>query len=396
MPLNILAWQTRVKPTLIKKQRGKITLPAFNVVDYADNCYAMTNGKWEGDTTAIILPANGLTVEAWIYVGPGSISAAVNPIVYVFTNYRLSLNDNLTINAYISNQASTPYTVDSAAKINRNAWNHIAMTWDSTDDLIRIYINGVLDANTIATTGTLFQTAGQPFRILPFASLGTQIRVNEVRIWDVQRSATQIARYMYSPRDTVGTIDGDLIGYWPMDEGAGITIDNRITANPLTLTLTNNGAASENAWITNDSYPRQYGSNWVVAQFAVTVDQITTLKMPLRLPSDCNFALCAKVVTGVGTLNRYILANPTNIALPQNAMTYTGQRLPLAFILEIWHLDGAPTTLLSANVDLLTSNLRVVTTTDYGTLNADDVITIDTNIYATFPWTFPITFNQAK
>jgi len=91
-----------------------------------------------------------------------------------------------------------------------------------------------------------------------------------------------------------------------------------------------------------------------------------------------------------------VLANPLGIKLPDSTITYTGQRLPTTFTLEIWHKDGEINTLLSEAVNLQTSTLRVVTTTDYGTLNADTTIVIDEDIYTPFPFAFPLTFDQPR
>jgi len=390
MSLNNLAWQNRVASVPIVKARNKIVLPAFNVFDYADVCYACVENGWSGTITAAVSPTTGYTMEAWIKVEEGQYTSALNYILYFNDLHVLNIRPDFTVRCKFTNAATAVYTLTTALKVSRNAWTHIAFTWDNTDNLMRCYINGVLDVNTTATVGDAATGVGGSL-LVHRQEDSPRTKINEVRFWNYKRSEHEIQTRMFTPRQS----DAGLLAYWKFDEGDGYTIDNAITGNPLTLTLDDQSDVNS-AWIDDDSYPRRYGANWVVAKFHTTMTKVSGFRMPITLPADANFALCVIAITGVGTLTRYVLANPLGIKLPDSTITYTGQRLPTTFTLEIWHKDGEVNTLLSDAVNLQTSTLRVVTTTDYGTLNADTTIVIDEDIYTPFPFAFPLTFDQPR
>jgi len=389
-----LAWQNRVASTPIVKARNKIVLPAFNVFDYADVCHKNKLSYWNGVATAALLPNTGYTLEAWFMLGPGDI---VN-WAYLFrtAGYEIRILPDLRVYCIFRDAGGIQFTLSAAESVGRNTWNHVALTWDNTDNLMRCYINGVLSSVTVATVGNAYNTAGGMYRLGDtFNTTTAPLYINEFRVWDHKRTQEELLAHMYSPRDTIGDANAGLVGYYRFDEGVGGTVDNLITANPLQLTLTNY-ANGDPEWIDDDSYPRRYGANWCVAKFHTTMSKVSGFRTPIVLPSDANFALCVSAVDSNSTLTRYVLANPLSLKLPDSTIIYTGQRLPVTFTLEIWHKDGEPSTLLSAAVNLITATLRVVTTTDYGTLNADATIVIDEEIYTPFPLSFPLTFDQAR
>lgn len=101
-----------------------------------------------------------------------------------------------------------------------NEWTHVAVTYDGLDK--RFYINGVLD-RVVSRPGQLFQS-NQPQ--LWIGRQGTSCGCNyfdgeldEVRIWDVVRTGSQIQGGMNS--SLAGTEPG-LVVYYPLNEGAGL------------------------------------------------------------------------------------------------------------------------------------------------------------------------------
>jgi PKD repeat protein len=123
-----------------------------------------------------------------------------------------------------------------------NAWYHVAGTWDGVT--LRVYVNGVLDGtlpnNRPPRSGTT------PLKIGERGNGGTPFQgsIDEVRLWSVARTTTQIQSNM--SQCLVGNEAG-LAGYWRLNEGAGLTaLDSTTNANTATLS---NGPL----WVTSDA-----------------------------------------------------------------------------------------------------------------------------------------------
>lgn len=112
-----------------------------------------------------------------------------------------------------------------AGPISLNQWNHVAFTWvsSSASNNHKIYINGDLAAqqtrtgSVIGTTDNF--TIGNWFETVDYWS-GS---IDEVRIWNTERTATQIKQYYNTQLRGVET---GLAGYWNMNNGVGGAIDD--------------------------------------------------------------------------------------------------------------------------------------------------------------------------
>lgn len=126
-----------------------------------------------------------------------------------------------------------------SSNLQTNVWYHIAVTWDGTKENIRLYVNGVsvgarTDGGNINTTG-LANPSGS-FRIGNWADPTTRYlngTVDEVRIWNVNRTAAQIESAMFqTAADQTG-----LVAYYKMDGGSGTSLVNSTPTAGLTGTL---------------------------------------------------------------------------------------------------------------------------------------------------------------
>lgn len=127
-----------------------------------------------------------------------------------------------------------------------NKWHHIAMTYDGTN--MRIYLNGNLQG-TMDNPGHVMTLNGRTAVI----SSGTtyfraQAMMNEVRIWNVARSESEIKEnfYVVSPQ-----AEG-LVSYWKMNEGEGTEFKNSIAGAPDMIAHdANENPVSNMRWVPN-------------------------------------------------------------------------------------------------------------------------------------------------
>ncbi|PWU22155.1 MAG: hypothetical protein C5B50_00080 [Verrucomicrobia bacterium] len=110
-------------------------------------------------------------------------------------------------------------------------WQHFALVASQSGNYMRIYRNGVLEAQTNSMT---------PFSRYPAdLELGSSLQpylgqLDEFRIWNVARSQSQIQSNM---NRTLTLPQPNLVAYWRLDEGAGTTA-NDSSGNGYTGTLT--------------------------------------------------------------------------------------------------------------------------------------------------------------
>ena len=176
------------------------------------NTYAVS--KWHG---------GGTTTSEW---GLGLTQGGNNDMP------RFSISSN-----------STWHQVDATTSLTINQWYHIAGVREGGE--MHIYVNGVLEGsiNTLGTSAV--NNAGRNLRMgtddlqLLFYS---RIELEEVRIWNVARTETEIQANMDG---SVSPASTGLVAYYPMDQGVacgdntGITMLNDVTGNGLDGSIQN-------------------------------------------------------------------------------------------------------------------------------------------------------------
>ena len=112
----------------------------------------------------------------------------------------------------------------------RGEWYHLAIVWDYSNRKAQAYLNGELVGE--GTAGKQAQIAGtnnQRCRIgASYLDGSTNNRffdgcVAEMRVWNVARTAEQIAEYMYE-YDVEELGNAGLLAYWKFNEGEGNTV----------------------------------------------------------------------------------------------------------------------------------------------------------------------------
>ena len=124
---------------------------------------------------------------------------------------------------------------DTGVSLPLNEWHHVAATWDGSTE--SLYLDGQLGWSSSAPY--TFAVAGGSMTLGAHDNgYGYFLKgaLDEVRIWNVARSATQIQTAF---AQSVAADSGGLVGYWKFDEAGGQTLlDSSAQAQNLTLGTT--------------------------------------------------------------------------------------------------------------------------------------------------------------
>ncbi len=200
------------------------------VRDAAADVPCSSGGKalsFDGVSAHVTIPAAAVvtgsavrTVEMWIYVRIVTPNWSPNhtPFEYGGTSglqvFAVDMDVFPNMELYVNPGSNSLYF---PTGITQDSWFHVAATYDGT--MVHAFINGVEQGSkppsgALATTSATLYVGSATNRNY-FNGM-----IDEVRIWNVARSGTQIAQNM-SVR-LAGTEAG-LVGYWRFDEGAGTT-----------------------------------------------------------------------------------------------------------------------------------------------------------------------------
>lgn len=200
-----------------------------------------------GTTSEVSMAANpaydltsGGTIEAWIY--PTAIAGANRTIIgnrgSVGANYSFHIGDPLNTGAGTevglwNNNAYLPIP----ATIPLNTWTHLAFVYNGTTS-VEVFLNGI----SIGTIGEAFSgITGQELTIgigKPSNNDPFQGSIDEVRIWNTQRTGAQIA----ANKDfTLTGSEAGLVGIWNFDEGLPGGTNTGLLVVPDNSSTTNNG-----------------------------------------------------------------------------------------------------------------------------------------------------------
>lgn len=207
---------------------------------------------------------NQLTLEAWVNTSESGTGTFNNWAIIDFDRSEyfnfFVRGDNGEIGFSTTDITGTIHDFYSGSSntVNDGNWHHIAAVYDGTDKMI--YINGVEVArstnahggNDLGTGLTRFGFIGDGSEASTFNGSRNNLHyngsVNEVRIWNLVRSASEIA--INKDICLAGTEPG-LVNYYNFQEGAGNSI-NDITGNSTGGTLFNFNLTT--AWITGQDF----------------------------------------------------------------------------------------------------------------------------------------------
>lgn len=181
---------------------------------------------------------NSLTLEAWIRSTNGSgednIVGFGHATLGITVELRVS-NGKLEFGIY---NGSTWQPVATPANVNTGSWTHVAVTKDNSN--VKLYING-----SLAQSGTVTNNVSVTNLVIGHfkyqnslsASRGFPGEIDEVRVWNVVRSATDILNK--KDNELTGSETG-LVAYYNFNQGI-CGGDNTALAAPQVTDITGNG-----------------------------------------------------------------------------------------------------------------------------------------------------------
>ena len=168
-----------------------------------------------------------LTVEHWVRLDE------LGKIHFLVSDALNDFNDGFTLWVAASNVVVFTLAANSALKANAisgttlelDRWYHVAGAYNADDGMLKVFINGV-EEGSVSYTGGIMYADGRDLRFA--TQIKTRSRaarllkgaMDEVRIWDFAKDASQIAADMNHEIDASAS---GLIGYWQMNEGTGTT-----------------------------------------------------------------------------------------------------------------------------------------------------------------------------
>jgi len=208
-----------------------------------------------GNNGSLNITGNTITLEAWIY--PTSFKAQVWAGNVINKNgagdngYMLRVGNGGQVNFNLGtgwwNEINSATGV-----VTLNNWHHIAGTYDGTT--MRLYVDGVQVAagaenqNIGSASNSLYLGEDPQWTGRNFPG-----RIEEVRIWNTARTATEVAEDMATR--TCAPFPASLVAYYRFNQGTA-------NANNAGLTTVNDETGTNNGTLTNSSL-NGTSSNWV-------------------------------------------------------------------------------------------------------------------------------------
>ncbi|MFM1774717.1 MAG: hypothetical protein RJA53_327 [Bacteroidota bacterium] len=183
--------------------------------------------------------------EAWVYWKGSSHPDYYNEIFTKDYISALAITNANELHANFGDGTSWGSGLNSRTLIPLNTWTHVAVT-RSANGLVKMYINGVLDANSATLNKTGANTAIRAIGAKPFGNIRYghfNGAIDELKVWNTERTAQQIQIDLTD--EAVGN-ETDLIAYYNFNQGTAegnnstiTTLNNLTPAVSLSATLTN-------------------------------------------------------------------------------------------------------------------------------------------------------------
>lgn len=230
-----------------------------------------------------------LTVEAWLR--PTTVASDQAAVSRYYSGgdasnvFLIDITSSAVLRFFINESGNN--LVSATSIIAANEWTHVAGVADGSN--VHIYVNGILKAST-AYDGTITSNSTRDLVIGRFRTEDTfgpfVGQIDEVRIWNTARTATEIQDNMYV--ELTGGETG-LVAYFQFDELAGSGTVPDESANGNTGTLTSMDAAND--WVdasAREPFKSLSASNWNSTSTWKTATVPNSTSADLNITHDIN------------------------------------------------------------------------------------------------------------
>lgn len=184
-------------------------------------------------STSTLKNMTQLTVEALIRVE--KFDKLISTVMGIEGNFLIRIGDAGVPDNQIQLATSSNNVTDPSWQISTNEWTHLAVTFDSSNGAVDVYLNGIKKGSTQTTSyRRSVDWATSTFYIGKSYDDNRWLEgdICECRIWNRVLTADEIKAkdhyYMVAPES-----DG-LVAYWKFNEGSGLVIEDR-TGNGNTI-----------------------------------------------------------------------------------------------------------------------------------------------------------------
>jgi len=287
----------------------------------------VSNGYVDCGNDPTLNITGSITVEAWINID-GTTFKDWRRIVEKdwATSYFLGSGDgtnDFSISFCMDPDASTANVLQTGSNvIDPHVWNHVAGVWDGTN--LYIYVNGILEAsmpwsNTVDGSTNVTEIA----RHFGAGSHHFRGNMDEVRIWNVARTAAQLQHDMH--RELINPAsETNLVAYYQFNQTGGTNLPDN-SANSNDGTLFNMDPAND--WVTSTApipYYSVLDGNWDVDNTWATA-QMTPVNDWARVYINHNVNLNQDQTLKDLVINGSLNINPGyNLTMDGDITNYSG------------------------------------------------------------------------
>lgn len=171
-----------------------------------------------------------MTLESWVKLAPPELQSNASP--RILSNYvrgnnlgrgaGIVTNANGNLRFEYRDQDVTYITLTSQAVIADDNWRHVAAVFDGST--VKLYIDGILESERDVTPGSVIRQSNIPFSFgnQDYGDLAHPLNgtLDEIRIWNVARTAEQISEFAHKPLTGIET---GLVAYYNVDLAEGTT-----------------------------------------------------------------------------------------------------------------------------------------------------------------------------
>jgi hypothetical protein len=193
--------------------------------------------KWQ-DNAGTVAP--GLNGDGWITGNVILDRDVYGPGDYGDFGVSIGRSGGGCVLAFGAHNGSWGQTLVGSADVGDGAWHHVACTRVKKSGLMRLYVDGVLDAEAAGPTGSLRYRVGRNTAFPksdPFLVIGAEKHdagsaypsfagaIDELRVWSRalgEAELAAIAGKVISAKRQTG-----LVGYWRFEEGTGRVVRDR-------------------------------------------------------------------------------------------------------------------------------------------------------------------------